>query len=71
MGTGSAFMHQSFTSVGNKSDNFMIGAVAYLGFRMQVQNMPNQNMMLQYLQSHPRKKNMTQVMEDMTISFQT
>jgi len=41
MGTGSAFMHQSFTSVGNKSDNFMIGAVAYLGFRMQVQNMPN------------------------------
>lgn len=70
MGTGSAFMHQSFTSVGNKSDNFMIGAVAYLGFRMQVQNMPNQNKMLQYLQPYQRKKNMTEVLEEMTITFQ-
>jgi len=62
-------MHQSFTSVGVKYDNFMIGAVAYYGHRIIVQNMPNKNNMLQYLQPYPRKKNMTQVLEDITVSL--
>jgi len=52
-------MHQSFTSVGVKYDNFMIGAVAYYGHRIIVQNMPNKNNMLQYLQAYPRNKDMT------------
>jgi len=47
----------------------MIGAIAYLGHRIQVQNMPNPSPMLHYLQHEPRQKNMTEVIEDITVSI--
>ena len=63
---GSAFMHKSFTQVGAKLDNYMIGVIAYLGYQISMQDMPNKSVLLDGLQWEPRTKNVTMVIDNIT-----
>lgn len=42
-------MHASFTDVGSKLDNYMIGMISYIGYQMQMLNMPRKSQMLKEL----------------------
>lgn len=63
---GSAFMHASFTEVGDKLDNYMIGIIAYLGYQITMINMPDKSLMLEGLQWERRSKNITMVIDNLT-----
>lgn len=62
-------MHGSFTKVGDKLDNYMIGIVAYLGYQISMKNIPNKSNMLEGLQWDPRSKNVTMVIKNLSTTI--
>ena len=63
---GSAFMHQSYTYLGARMDNYMICFIAFLGHQISIQNLPGNSRLLFYLQHRERKFKSTHMMNLIT-----